>query len=189
MNFVQKAFHHKLSRFIFSFLGLYLLIYYFTVFWIGVMAKGNVYWQFADQHMDFISGFRYFLLHASKIVCTTFGYEAIVSGKYVMHIKGGSGIRLVYSCLGYGIMSFYVSFILAWPKKGIKEKWFPLIGGLAAIIFLNILRLALLAIIYTENPNAKSFPVDHHDVFNFILYAVIAGMLHWWLRPSSFPKT
>ena len=106
-----------------------------------------------------------------------------------MRITGGSGIRLVYSCLGYGVMSFYSAFILAWPAKSFKKKWLPMFSGLLLIIFLNILRLALLPIIYTEYPEAKNFPIDHHDIFNAVVYLVVLTVLYWWTRRPLEPKT
>lgn len=175
--------------FIFLLIGLYLLFYYFTLFWIGVTAKGHLYWPFAEEHLNYIQIFRYFLLNSAAAVCNLFGYQATVIGEYRLRITGGSGIRLVYSCLGYGVMSFYAAFVLAWPTKSLKEKWMPLFGGLLLIVFLNILRLALLPIIYTENPAAKDFPIDHHDVFNGILYLVVMVILYRWTKVPATRKS
>ena len=171
---------NKYLQFLASFIALYLVFYYFTFFWIGIMAKGNLYWAFAETHLNYIELFRYFLLNSAKVICSLFGFKASIIGQFGMKIEGGSGIRLVYSCLGYGVMSFYTAFVLAWPTQVFKDKWVPLVTGLCTIIILNILRLAFLPMIFTTYPGARNFPIDHHDIFNGILYLIIAGMLYSW---------
>ncbi len=175
----------KKLRFILLFPGLYLLFAGFSLFWIGLTSKDNLYWPFADEHLNFVNMFRHFLLTSAKILCSTLGYETSFFGEYGLRVEN-RGIRLVYSCLGLGVMSLYAAFILTWPSPfPVRARWVPLLSGLAIITFLNILRLALLPILHIEYPGTRQFPVDHHDVFNTILYIVIAGMIYLWTRNSQ----
>lgn len=163
------------------FIGLYSLFSWFTIFWIGVTSKGNMYWAFAAESLNFVALFRRSLLFSAKEVCSLFGYETAFIGEFTLRV-GNRAIRLVYSCLGFGVMSFYAAYVLAWPSGSFLQKWVPLFSGLAFIVFLNVMRLALLPIIHIEYPSTRKFPIDHHDIFNVILYLVIAVMLISWTR-------
>lgn len=174
-------------RFILLFLGLYLFFSWCTLFWIGITSKGNLYWPFADEHLNFVNLFRRFLLGSAKTLCTLLGYETSFSGEYGLRV-GTTGIRLVYSCLGFGVMSFYAAFILAWPAPAfIRNKAVALVLGTSLITFLNIVRLSLLPVIHMRYPVSRNFPVGHHEVFNTILYIVIAGMLYSWTQHKKEP--
>lgn len=170
----------KSFKFVVLFIGLYSLFSWFTIFWIGVTSEGNLYWAFAAESLNFVDIFRRFLLFSAKEVCSLFGYETAFVGEFGLRV-GNRGIRLVYSCLGFGVMSFYAAYVLAWPGFR-RDKWLPLLSGLTFIVFLNIMRLALLPIIHIEYPSTRKFPIDHHDVFNIILYLAIAVMLISWTR-------
>lgn len=92
---------------------------------------------------------------------------------------------MVYSCIGYGVMSFWAAFILAnrgnWRKKTI---WIT--GGLLCLWAINVLRVGLLLLAAKKN---WSFPLgwDHHTWFNVVAYALIFGMIYFYDR--SFQKS
>jgi exosortase/archaeosortase family protein len=100
-------------------------------------------------------------------------------------MSGGEGVRMVYSCIGYGVMSFWAAFIIAnrgsWKKK---TAWIA--GGLTAIFLINVLRLSLL-LLAAQKHWAIPFGWDHHTWFNIVAYSFIFGMIYFYDR--SIKKT
>ena len=109
-----------------------------------------------------------------------FGYETYFPDRYIIRVKGGSGITLVYSCLGYGVMSFWIAFIAAnkgsfWKKTG----WIA--GGCLIIWIINIVRLTL--VLVSNNKDWKIPLFDHHTWFTIAAYLFI--FLLMWLYDRS----
>ena len=110
-NFKQ-FWNNSSLRFVVLFLALFALFYYFNIFYIGITAPGNHYSEFLDQHLNYIRGFRVFLISVSAAVMRLFGYEVFTSDT-TLHALNAGGINVVYSCLGFGVMSFFVAFVIA----------------------------------------------------------------------------
>jgi exosortase/archaeosortase family protein len=81
--------------------------------------------------------------------------------------------------LGLGVMSFFAAFVLAYPKK-IGAKIGFLLIGLIVIQLLNILRFVVLAIFWNKKEDEQI--VDHHTIFNIIIYVIIAISLYFWVK-------
>ena len=58
-------------------------------------------------------GLRASLLWGAKGLLALFNYKTYLPDKYHLLMKGGSGVHIVYSCIGYGVMSFWGAFIIA----------------------------------------------------------------------------
>lgn len=179
----MKALHKESPlRFLLVFLGLFLLFYYFNIFFFSITSHGNHYSPFFDEHLNYIRWFRHLLLHISKTIINWFGYNSI-SNDYQLLVAGRGTINIVYSCLGLGVMSFFSAFVIAYPKK-FKPKLIFLVAGLISIQVLNVLRFVLLAVLW----NRKSgLILDHHTVFNIIIYTIIATSLYFWVKHDDKP--
>ncbi len=164
-------------RFVLAFLTLFTVFYYFNILFFGLTSPGNHYNAFLDEHLNYIRTLRYLLLHISAQIINWFGFTAITS-EYELLVAGHTIIQLVYSCLGLGIMSFFAAFVLAYPKK-IKPKLIFLAAGILSIQILNIVRFVLLALFWT---NKKDHLLDHHTIFNIIIYIIIAISLYFWVK-------
>ncbi|HTE00565.1 MAG TPA: hypothetical protein VK668_14825 [Mucilaginibacter sp.] len=171
-------------RFIIIFLGLFLILYYFNIFFFGVTSAGNHYNAFLAEHLNYIRGLRYILLHTSAQVLNWMGYTAITS-EYEMLVVGHGIIQLVYSCLGLGVMSFFTAFVIAYPKK-LKVKLLFLVSGIFIIQLLNVLRFILLALFWRKQSGVI---VDHHTIFNIIIYIIIAISLYFWVKHDDNRET
>lgn len=167
-------------KFIFKFLALFLMFYYFNILFFGITNPGKHYYPFLANHLNYIQGLRWLLLSISAQVLSWFGFSAIHNGTELL-VAGKGAIVLVYSCLGLGLMSFFAAFVIAYPKKT-KQKVVFLITGILAIQFLNILRFVLLALFWNKN---SSRIVDHHTVFNIILYIIIMASLYFWVKQND----
>ncbi len=165
-------------RFLLLFLSLFLLLYYFNIFYMGITAPGNFYIPFLDEHLDYIQGFRHLLIGASAAVLRLLGHEVFQSDTTV-HAYNVGGVTVVYSCLGLGVMSFFIAFVAAWPNRSVKSKLLFLPLGLLLIQTLNIIRFVAITLFWRQLPY-KSL-IDHHTLFNIILYAVLLGAIYIWI--------
>lgn len=92
------------------------------------------------------------------------------------------GIRMVYTRIGYGVMSFWAAFIFA-NKGNMKKKVVWIIGGLFALWCINVLRISLFIVALDKNwPMPLS--IDHHTRFNIIAYLLIFLMIYLYDRSS-----
>lgn len=168
-------------RFLISFCLIFCVLYGFNLFYIGITTPGGIYCSFLDQHFNYIKAWRYLCISTTAKVLASTGYIVYTTGT-TLKVEGYAGFRLVYSCLGYGIMSFFVAFVLAFPKT-IYSRVIFLIIGLLVIQLLNTLRFILIALFY--KPKAILGFADHHDIFNYSLYTILLAMIYLWLNPKA----
>ncbi len=164
-------------RFVLIFLSLFVVFYYFNILYFGITSPGNHYIAFLDAHFNYIAGLRYLLLHSSAQILNWLGYIAITSN-YELLVVGHGALRLVYSCLGLGVISFFSAFVLAYPKK-LKVKLLFLATGILIIELLNVLRFVLLALFWNKQGGQI---VDHHTIFNILIYIIIGISLYIWVK-------
>lgn len=170
-------------RFTILFLILFLVFYYFNIFFFGITSEGNYYSAFLANHFNYIDWLRWLLLHSSAKIINWLGYTAITS-KYQLLVAGNGGIRLVYTCLGLGIMSFFAAFVLAYPQP-LKPKLIFLFAGLFIIQLLNVIRFILLSLFWNRH---RQQAIDHHTIFNLIIYIIIVISLYFWIRSNNIYK-
>ncbi|MDB4919653.1 exosortase Y [Mucilaginibacter sp.] len=168
------------GRFVLTFIVLFVAFYYFHIFYFGVTSPGNHYSAFLAEHLNYIKGLRWLLLKSSVQVLNWFGFVAITSD-YELMVPGHTILQLVYSCLGLGVISFFSAFVLAYPAK-CKSKLIFLIGGILGIEVLNVMRFVLLSLYWSSNKNRV---IDHHIIFNIIIYLIIAITLYFWVKRNG----
>jgi exosortase/archaeosortase family protein len=95
----------------------------------------------------------------------------------------GRGIKIVYSCVGYGIMSFWIAFVVA-SAATFKKKAFWLIFGLLFIWLLNITRMSLL-LVATNKGWKMPLGLDHHTWFNIFAYLFIFIFIYLFSRQQD----
>jgi exosortase/archaeosortase family protein len=164
-------------RFVILLIGIYLLLYYFCIFWISLCSEGGLYWEFAEKHLNFIKWYRELLIAGSELIGELFGLKTI-SNSTQMRVIGRGGIRIVYSCIGYGILSLLVALAISAPHKSIKERIIFMVSSTVIFTLFNMLRLFLVAYYTVE---AKRLSIDHHDIFNGICYLLIFAYMYWWI--------
>lgn len=93
---------------------------------------------------------------------------AIVTYSHVN--RGGKKLIGIYqACNGLELMILYAGFILSFSGR-LQIKLLFIAGGIAALYFMNILRLVMLGYISIEYP--LHFQFAHKYLFNMIVYAV-----------------
>jgi exosortase/archaeosortase family protein len=174
-----KAFISKRPvKFVILFCCLFAAFYYFNLYFFSLTsATSKNRNAVLAEHFNYIRGLRLLLLRSSTHILDWLGYSAI-SDEYNLLVAGHGKIQLVYSCLGFGVMSFFSAFVLSYPKKW-KSKMMFLIPGLFIIQILNVIRFVVLALFWhPENDKI----IDHHTIFNLFIYIVIAVSLYFWIK-------
>jgi exosortase/archaeosortase family protein len=131
------------------------------------------------MHLNYIACWRKFCISSTAWFLESLGY-LVHSSSEGLTVKDHSGFKLVYSCLGYGVMSCFAAFVISFPKPLISRIKF-LLTGLAGIQLLNTLRFALIAIFYHHTVGGA----DHHDLFNYSLYLILAISIYIWTNHDA----
>jgi exosortase/archaeosortase family protein len=173
--------------FLFKLILFYLILNYFFIAFEGLAAQGGrLYSSFIFEHLDFISAFRRFLLWGGAQFASLIGYPSGYTD-YNLFVYGGSRVRMVYSCLGFSLMSAYAALVLAWPAK-----WFyqviSLVTGWITIILLNMMRLGGLAVLYSTGNHGFFKYVNHHDLFNIVVLVAAFLMFAIHIKYSAEKK-
>lgn len=181
VNIFQKKYPEY--YFVAKFILLFLFLYYGTEFWIGVTSQGNYYSAFCDNYLNYINWLRSSLLQAASFLCNSFGYKATVISKTT--IMGFNGFRttIIYSCIGYGILSFWTAFVISFPSN-VKRKIKWLLVGLLFLWFINVLRIVLLLLYINKVKSIYSF-TKHHLVYNIVVYAIIFVMIYFFSKKDE----
>jgi len=168
----------KLLRFIVGFVLLFPAFYYFNIWFFSITAPGARHYNaFIANHFNYISELRRLLLGSSAQVLNWLGFSAIYDEHHLL-VAGHGFLELIYSCLGLGVVSFFAAFVLTYPARW-KPKLIFLFCGIIAIQLLNVLRFVLLGLFWNKR-DARI--VDHHTIFNVIIYILIAISLYFWVK-------
>ncbi len=166
-----------------KFLGVLCIAYFGTIAIEGLASPANYYAPFVDHYLDYPSWLRASLLYGTKVFASLSGFTSVISDDYHIKIVNGKSVQLVYSCLGVGVMSFWLAFVMAntggWLRKAV---W--IIGGMFCIWLINITRLGLLLV--TSNKNqSMPFGLDNHTFFNILGYAAIFVLIYFYDKTSK----
>jgi exosortase/archaeosortase family protein len=178
----KKAHFERL--FMLKFLMLFTVLYGFILCSIAITSPGGIYVPWLEENLNYIQAWRRFDLQATATLLRTLGYQTKLTA-FTLVVPGHAGFKLVYSCLGYGLMSFYTAFILAWPKSTAPKAPMILIGILV-IQLLNLFRFVCISLYW--KPTLKANWLDHHTLFNSIVYALTLCALYWWTKKNQSIK-
>lgn len=172
--------------FVVKLLVLYLLFSQGNLFMNSVMSEGGKFYnEYIAQNFNYIQGLKYALIKPAVWLIKLFGFYAIHNEMDVM-VVNGPYLRVNYSCLGLGVMSFLAAFIMAFPAK-LKSKIKLFIFGMIMIYILNILRIAGLGILLRIFKSQRSNFTYHHEIFNIIVYILIFIVLYFWIKKNTTP--
>ena len=174
----------KAVKFSLVFLTLFLVTYYFNIGFLSITSPlSKNYISVIADNFNYIKWIRHALLFCTSVLLRCFGFENITND-YDLLTVGRGIVRMAYDCLGIGVMCFFSAFVLAYPKP-FKKKLSFLLGGLLIIQTLNVIRMALVAIFWDAKFQAV---VDHHFIFNTIIYTIIGVALYFWVTADDRKK-
>ncbi len=180
----KKQADRKAIKFIVALFVLYILFSQGNLFMYSVMTPtGRYYNPSIAEHFDYIQGLKTALIKPAVWIIKLFGFYAIHNEMDVM-IVDGPYLRINYSCLGLGVMSFLAAFVFAFPASW-KGTFKMLIIGIITIYILNILRIAGLGLLFAFFQSQRNYFEYHHEIFNVIVYAIIFVMLYIWIKKST----
>ena len=167
-------------RFLVTFTIVFLFCYYGALFITGLAAPGGMYSSFIDTYVNIADWLRNSLIFGTQKIVSIFNIQTIRITDYELRIPFANGIKIVYSCLGFGVMSFWTAYIVATDAlKSKKVLW--LFVGLILLWIINIFRISMVLI--AGNKGWK-FPLgmDHHTWFNIAAYLFIFTMMYFFER-------
>lgn len=175
MSFVNKAF----IRYAIKFISIFILLYGGTYAFIGITAPGGkIYNEWLSLHLNYVNWLRAIILHGASFFTNLYGFVTVVPDDYTVSIPQLASVRIVYSCLGYGVLSFWIAFIMANEVTNkMKLKWG--IGGMILILVSNMVRISFL-LIGTAKKWPTLFKVDHHTVYSICNYLLIIALIFFF---------
>ena len=166
-----------------------LLFFYFlfsqgNLFMNSVISVGGKYYNaFIAENFNYIQGLRTILITPAVWIIKLFGFYAINNEMDVMVVDGPM-LRVNYSCLGLGVMSFFTAFVIAFPAK-LKAKIRLFIIGTIMIYVLNVGRIAGLGVLLGFFKSQRDNFTYHHEIFNVIVYLCIFLLLYLYIRKNT----
>ncbi len=172
--FAQK----KFIQFIIIFFAVFSICYFGTLLVIGLSVPGGSYSPFVAKYLNYVDLLRNSLLAATKFILSFFNIPTYRLGDYTLRGSNGRGIKMIYACIGYGVMSFWIAYTLA-TRAVLKKKIIWLFAGLLLLWVINVCRLALV-LVSTQHNWSFPFGWDHHTWFNIIAYTFIFLMMYFF---------
>ena len=93
---------------------------------------------------------------------------------------GGNAVQLIYACLGIGVMSFWLAFVVA-NKGSIGKKMIWILGGMLCIWVINVVRIAMVLMANNEKMQIP-FHMDNHTFFDILAYIAIFVLIFLYDR-------
>jgi exosortase/archaeosortase family protein len=176
----NRTFNNFFVKFFFSFC----ILYFGTKIIIGLTVPSGYYSSFVVNYFNYPAALRHSIFKGTSLLVSLFGFETISKDLYHISFLQGRGIHLVYSCLGYGLLSCWIAFVFANNGKVLfKLKW--VLAGCFVIWLLNVFRIAFL-LFALKFRWPVIFAIDQHLIFNIIVYLVIIWMMSLFHRTVIF---
>ncbi|MCX2575904.1 exosortase Y [Pedobacter sandarakinus] len=180
----QKIADRKAITFVISMFVMYLIYSQGNLFMNSVMTPtGRFYNPFIANHFNYIAGLRLAIIAPSTMLIKAFGFYAIHNHQDIL-VVNGPYLRVSYSCLGLGVMSFLAAFTFAYPTSW-RRSLKMLTIGIILVYILNICRIAGLGIIGGAFKSSRRYFEYHHEVFNVAVYIIIFTLLYFWVKRST----
>ena len=176
---MKKAIYIYLLKFI----GIFCLCYYGTLAIIGLAAPGGYYIPFVEKYLDYVSWIKSSLMTATGFLLSLFNIPTHTEPGFLIRITGGRGVIIAMDCVGYGVYSFWIAFILANKGKFLRKlAW--IVFGVLALWFINVIRITLFLTAINKGWRMP-LGIDHHTWFNIVAYLLIFIMIWWYDRTGK----
>ncbi|MEM8557586.1 MAG: archaeosortase/exosortase family protein [Bacteroidota bacterium] len=164
------------------------LVRFFAIL-VGVYAVWFVLydlWLLPDGRLDAWLSHR--VATASAGLLGLIGFDVVHAGR-VLGLDGAAGVEVADGCNGLTTVGLFIGFVLAFPGQWQRRMWFiPM--GIGLLLLVNVLRVASLAIIQVEWPEA--FASVHSFGATTFFYVVVFILWVVWANlgnSSSSPVT
>ncbi len=178
----------KFITFCIKFLLWFCIFYFSTLAVIGLSSPTGIYNAFVAQYLDYVSGLKHFIIFCVVKLLSIFNIAAAPGPQFSVGIVSGKAVIVAMSCVGYGVYSFWLAYVIATSASAkLKITW--AVFGVAALFFINIIRIA--GFLYTYNKGTlMPLGIDHHTWFNLAAYTIIFLLIYLYeARLSRQSKT
>lgn len=173
---IKKLKQNAFLWFVIKFILIFGFLYLSCLAIIGLAAPGKLYSPFVEKYLNVISWITYTLLWGTKIFVNILGYDTYTLPNFIIRIVDGTGVRIAYDCVGYGVMSFWSALVIAYDLKfKAMMKW--LVIGLILLWLINVVRIGLLLLAYNKGWGMP-LDIDHHTWFNIVAYLTIFLLMY-----------
>lgn len=166
---------NKYVLYLLKFLGIFCLLYFGTLAVIGLAAPGGYYSPFIAKYLDYVSWIKMSLIHATGFILSLFHIPTKIEPDFLIRIEGGRGVIIAMDCVGYGVYSFWIAFVIA-NKGTLIKKTTWIVCGVLALWLINVIRITLFLTAIN-----KGWPmplgINHHTWFNIFAYGLIFLMI------------
>ena len=172
----------KIIRFALKFIFVFLFFYLLTKLVIALAAPdGKYYSSIIDNYFDYVSWLKLSYMNGASWVASAYGYSTIHMPDFILIIKGGRGVHIAYDCIGYGVMSFWLAYVLS-SDSVLKIKLIWSIIGLVLIWLINVIRIGFFLVAINKGWNMP-LNIDHHTWFTIMAYAAIFILM--WIKEKK----
>ena len=119
-------------RFLIKFIALFLVLYYVNIFFVQLTLPGKWHNDFFVEHFNYIGWLTGSLTHTANLITHTLGLDTIVESNDTLALAQGPRVVVRWQCIGLGIISFWLAFILAQDMR-LKRKIFLGLGGVLVV--------------------------------------------------------
>ena len=161
-----------------KFIGVFCVLYYGTIAMIGIAAPGNLYSPFVEKYLDYVKWLKLSLIWATGFILSIFGISTYTVPDFVIRITDGRGVFIAMDCVGYGVYSFWVAFVVANTGK-FWRKFSWIVLGVLALWMINVIRITLF-LLAVDRGWPMPLGWDHHTWFNIFAYLLIFIMIWWY---------
>lgn len=169
---------NKFLGFVVKFAVIFCALYFGTMAIIGLSAQAGYYSPFIDKHLDYVSGIKNALLFCTQTTLHWFGIDTIIGSDYTIGFVNGRSVRIAMDCVGIGVYSFWIAYVLA-NKLTVSKK---IIWALAGVLLLFIINDVRITLFLTSINKGWPMPLglDHHTWFNIVAYIAIFIMIYFF---------
>lgn len=177
---LKSKLSHPFIRFILSFA---LLIFLWFTFYHFIYKINFVFSR--DSSVDLLNYISIILAEQSNFILNTFGFNTLIEVQneiVITKIIGNDfdhGVWIGEPCNGVKLFGLFSIFIIAFPGKLKSKIWYIPIGILI-IHFVNVIRIAILTVISSNNPKILDF--NHNVTFQVIIYSIILILWFVWIN-------
>jgi exosortase family protein XrtF len=148
-----------------------------------------LFYQFGIKRYTFLDQrFIRLIINSSEGLLNLVGYSTFKdlrdSDFQIFGIDGSNGVWVGGGCNAITLFGLFSVFILTYPGEQ-KNKWWFILLGIITIHFLNIIRVAALAMISFYKPEYLDF--NHTYTFTFVVYCYI--FMLWMIWVNRFANT
>lgn len=189
VNKVQKIFDFSfLLRYLIKFVVFYYLCRYLFLAWHGATdRKGVLYFAFVEQYFNFNVFIKAYLFQIPIYLAKLFSVHALQDSDGSLQVENGARLLVKGPCYGFGLMSFWIAFVLA-DSTSLMKKFFWGVTGIASLLIINSLRVTLLLIAKQNKWNIHlldAYGLDHHTQFNIVAYTLIFLLMYGYYKRNK----